>query len=86
MPRAQGCAGVVLVQDVLYAAGAGMRRSGACTGRTICRGRRDAQERCLYRMYHMPRVQGRTRAANVQEVGIPRALECAVTAELINRW
>ncbi len=36
MPRAQGRAGAAHVQDVRYAAGAGTRRSGACTGCT-CR-------------------------------------------------
>jgi len=32
MPRVQGCTGAAHVQDVRYAAGAGMHRSGACTG------------------------------------------------------
>ena len=35
--------------DGRYAAGAGMRRSGYVRGWTVCRGRRDAQERlCPY--------------------------------------
>jgi len=52
--------GLFYVQDERYAAGAGMRRSGAyqiayrlkvfptkCTTNPVCRGRRDAQERRL---------------------------------------
>ncbi len=32
MPRAQGCAGAAIAMDGMYAAGAGMRRSGDCHG------------------------------------------------------
>jgi hypothetical protein len=55
MPRAQGCAGAAHVQDERYAAGAGMRRSGACSGRTVCRGRRDAHD-CRDAGGRVPRV------------------------------
>ena len=71
---AQILGGFFYVQDVRYAAGAGMRRSGACTGCTVCRGRRDAQERRMYRMYGMPRAQGCAGAAMYRMYGQEIAL------------
>jgi len=36
MPRLQGCRGAAMPKDVLYAAAAGMQRSGDAKGCTVC--------------------------------------------------
>jgi len=46
--------GFFYVQDERYAAGAGMRRSGVYQFCTVCRGRRDAQERRVSVLHGIP--------------------------------
>ncbi|MES9857286.1 MAG: hypothetical protein ABW166_11860 [Sedimenticola sp.] len=45
MLRVHGCTGVAMIQDVRYATGAWMHKSGDDTGCTVCHGCMDAQER-----------------------------------------
>ena len=64
MSRAQGGARATHAQDVLYVAGAGKRRSDACTGCAVYRGRREAQERRMHRTCGMSRLQRLTLRTN----------------------